>query len=259
MQRVDQLWFISGRMSNENGEYLGSKQVGKDLVASTLVELLSEHYDCHILAFAGPLKQLTCNMYQLDATEMEAKKEAQLDELPNGWTYRRLLEVLGTNVVRSGLGLPDLWFRKLVESVRVLHSTPAQKAAQVVYGLSWRELLDEPDAPLDRLLQRTPRQLTQVVAAAMAREDLPQPPRKPLFIIVTDCRFPNEYHKGKELGAKVLQVHRIVSSSGTAQTPVNFHPSNQFYPEMVPDVTLMNNGTVEQLQQRVLEFAQSFR
>ena len=58
-------------------------------------------------------------------------------------------------------------------------------------------------------------------------------------IVVTDCRFPNEYNKIVKLGAKVVRVERA------GNKPVNGHSSETALEHVVTKTIFQNNSTLE--------------
>jgi len=59
-------------------------------------------------------------------------------------------------------------------------------------------------------------------------------------IVITDCRFKNEFERIKTLGGFVVRVDRF-------QNPWEAHRSELEFLDWVPDMILKNNGTTEQL------------
>lgn len=70
-------------------------------------------------------------------------------------------------------------------------------------------------------------------------------------IVVTDLRFPNEYDKVKSLGGKVWRVNRI------DVTAVNAHVSEIALDSHVFDGYLRNDGTLDDLRNNVLRYAET--
>jgi hypothetical protein len=241
---------LMGRVFNEHDQYIGVKQAGKDTVANLLVQELEEKFECHVLSLAGPLKTMVCNMYGLDQTQMEDQKERPLSEL-NNFTYRRLLEVMGTDMVRERMGLTTVWIKKLLTSIRSLDVTPAMKCVQSVFDISWVDMLDAYEVPISRLQNMSPAQLVARIEPALM-EQLPPAPTRPHVVIVTDVRFPEEYHALRQIGASMVRVSRLLPGSKPADQQ---HASDQSYPDMVPHVIIHNHETLETLGKNVKEFA----
>lgn len=237
-----------GRVHNGTGEFVGVKQAGKDTVAQMLVETLQSRYQCHIISFAAPLKEMTCEAFQLDAQVVEETKERPMENM-QGWSYRQLLETIGTDVVRVRIGLPMVWIQNLMRRIRQTNASAATKMAQKVFDLSWTDVLDHPDQSIPRLMNQTPRQLSQLMERAMESDNIPAPLNSlPHLFIVTDVRFPEEYHALKQVNAIMYRVDRLIKD---AVPPQIWHRSNRFYPEMIPDHIIINHGSFDDLFQSV--------
>lgn len=231
---------LMGRVTNAKGDFVGVKHAGKDTVAAMIRNVLEPHYECHTLSFAQPLKQMVCQMYGLgDPKDMEDRKELTI-MTHNGtpWTYRRLLEVIGTNVVRQRLGMQTLWVDKLMQEISRIRDHPLATILKTI----------------DVTIPSDPQRLFKDLKTACENEDLPLPPQKPLVIIVTDVRMPLEYHSLRRLHhTQMLQVHRVLLN---LPTPSDFHASNQCYVDMIPDQILENVGSLGELETQVREFVQ---
>jgi hypothetical protein len=112
------------------------------------------------------------------------------------------------------------------------------------------------EVPCDILGGKTPRYAMQTLGTEWARElihknfwvnaweaSLPEHHR----IVVDDLRFPNELKRLKELGALIIEVNR----EGVSRTG---HASETF--EIDGDVVIHNNGTIEELEQKVSQIIQ---
>lgn len=64
--------------------------------------------------------------------------------------------------------------------------------------------------------------------------------------VITDCRFPNEYEAVKNWGGIVIRVDR------PEITPVNAHVSETALDSYEFDYTIVNNGTLEDLEETTL-------
>lgn len=93
----------------------GDKFHGKDSFARTLVE---EHGFTR-MAFADPLKECAAAAFGRPVAEFHSVdlKETPLPGYPD-WTYRRVLEFLGTEVFRTNF--PGIWKQTLVNKLRAL-------------------------------------------------------------------------------------------------------------------------------------------
>lgn len=65
-------------------------------------------------------------------------------------------------------------------------------------------------------------------------------------VVISDCRFPNEAQAVKAQGGTIIRVER----DGLT---VDSHPSEQLIADIPADYTILNNTTIEDFQQRILE------
>jgi hypothetical protein len=68
-------------------------------------------------------------------------------------------------------------------------------------------------------------------------------------IVITDCRFDNEAELIHEMGGKVI---RVVRDDAPEQVGVAGHPSEEGVAPHLIDVTVDNNGTVEEFQEALI-------
>lgn len=66
-------------------------------------------------------------------------------------------------------------------------------------------------------------------------------------LVVTDCRFPNEATYLREHGATIIKVERpsLVSTDS--------HASEALVDTIVPDLTIVNDGTLEEFKEKILK------
>lgn len=207
------LWSVKGT------EVVGMKGVGKDTVAGYVQkEALQADWDVVTLSFADPLKDLVALVYGLDRDTYDrpGMKEQPLIQYP-GWTYRRFLETVGTEVGRYFQ--PDLWTEQLCERVQREAASP------------W-SMIKVPE---------------EQVLARCQEVGLPLPAKRRKLIQVTDVRFKNEYDRLKSLGAQIVQVNRRTAQEGVTAG----HVSNQFNPSLVPDIVVNNYGSWADLAQQI--------
>ncbi len=232
---------LMGRVTNAKGDFVGVKHAGKDTVATMIRQALEPFYECHTLSFAQPLKQMVCQMYGLgDPKDMEdCKEQTIMIHHGTSWTYRRLLEVIGTNVVRQRLGMESLWIEKLMEKISQLKAHPLDMMLGTIHH-------DIRDFDRDRLFKD--------LKTACEAEEIPMPSQKPIVILVTDVRMPLEYHSLRRFRHNhMLQVHRIMPN---VPSPTDFHSSNQSYVDMIPDQVIENVSSLDDLEHHVQEFVQ---
>jgi len=70
-------------------------------------------------------------------------------------------------------------------------------------------------------------------------------------VVLTDVRFTNEVDFVRELGGCIVRITR------PGVGPVNGHISETALDGIVPDHTIVNDGTVEELQAKLVAFAAS--
>lgn len=102
---------ITGVVLNEQGQPVGMKGAGKDTVADMMRDVLEQQgYVVTIWSLAQPLKQLVCQLYGWSASQVNEQKDQPLTHFP-GWTPRKLLETIGTDILRAHH--PDIWVQEL--------------------------------------------------------------------------------------------------------------------------------------------------
>lgn len=78
---------------------IGEKRHGKD----TIGDYLNEKYGYEKLSFAGPLKKLTAELFDFSEEQINGNLKEEEDKRW-GTSPRRLLQVIGTELFREGLG-----------------------------------------------------------------------------------------------------------------------------------------------------------
>jgi len=232
-----------------NGTTIGVKGVGKDTSADIMQEMPDFWSSTtHRLSFASPLKDILCDMYDLDRSVWDTPENKE-KPIPGagGWTFRRLCEVFGTNVVRDRLGQvigPRADSRRIWVNLVLGQIGDHQRSAIVkaIHNMFKYTAGDEVPMPLFKALTE-----------AMASENMPPlPPARPMLIQVTDVRYFNEYEALKARGATIICVQRQVPigpQGPVAQGPP--HPSNVYDERMVPDYVVENNGTMGDLRHKL--------
>lgn len=201
----------------ETKHCLGVKGVGKDTVADLIIQMRP---GSRKFALANGLKQLVQQRLGLSQAEYDLpdRKEQPLSPrlgFPPGTSYRKVLELVGTDVVRRGMDLPNAW-------IDVLN-----------HQLS--EPLD--DIAADPRLDEGLKNLAYPVRSAPT-----------VYRLITDVRFPNEYARYKKVpGAVAVLVRRF----GKEDKGTGAHASNVRYEEMAADFTIDNDGTTEELGKKV--------
>jgi hypothetical protein len=209
----------------ETKQCFGVKGVGKDTVADMIVAVRPGSKK---FALANALKRLV--EYRLGLPQaiydFPDRKEQPLPDalgFPVGTTYRKVLELVGTEIVRDQLNWPNAWIDALDRQVfDVVH-----------------ELMDDPD------LEKGLRSLSYPVRPAPI-----------IYNLITDVRYVNEYQHFKHGGGpgkvKAVLVRRPVpldAPGGSQQAAC--HASNQRYSSMIPDYTIENDTTEDGLKLKV--------
>lgn len=70
------------------------------------------------------------------------------------------------------------------------------------------------------------------------------------LVVVTDCRFDNEAHMLHDLGAKIIRIQRDNVPDQVGDTA---HPSEDGVAPHLIDLTVENNGTVEEFQEALIK------
>lgn len=202
----------------ETKHCLGVKGVGKDTVADLVIKLRP---GSRKFALANGLKQLVQQRLGLSQAEYDLpdRKEQPLSPrlgFPPGTSYRKVLELVGTDVVRRGMNIENAWIDVLDHQLS-------------------RDPLD--DIADDPRLDDSLKKLGYPVRSAPT-----------VYRLITDVRFPNEYaHYKKVPGAVAVLVRRIGKEDPTAGA----HASNVRYEEMIADDTIDNDETIEKLERKV--------
>ena len=250
---------ITGCMLDENEVPIGQKRVGKDTVADMITYLCRETHTIHRLSFADSLKDIICETYQLNRQEMEQpeNKEKQIASLPEGWTYRKLLEVYGSDVVRH-LDVPlcdSTWMIKVIHKIEDIRLDSFERMVKRTFDLTSQEMNYSGKIPRFNCTYQT---LYDKLWATMTAKKMPgfqMTPTKPELILITDARFYDEFRTMENWGANFIQVQRHGVNEGNK---VNQHPSNIVDPRMFPDIILKNDGTLDELRELVAKAIEPF-
>jgi len=174
--------------------------------------------------FAGKLKEIAalltgCTIEQLE--DQEFKKQPLGFDWSSGHcvgassTYRELLQLLGTEIMRDKVH-PNVWVNALMAD----------------YKAKWVPTGD-----------------------SVAEKDVSLEKEYPNWII-TDMRFPNEIEAVKAKDGITIRVNRLYSTTGENGIPATFsqtqfHPSETSLDNHEFDYVIDNNGTIEDLIQKV--------
>jgi hypothetical protein len=233
---------------NSDGDLLGVKRVGKDTCATIVETACKSRFNAVYSPLAGALKEHIHKYYNLDMTpeDLERYKETALPVL-SGKTPRYIYEQFGTNVVRKGWNMPNIWVEQAIYRIRRRELSPVARLVADLFDLNFYELFENNTDGVITRLGKSRNQLENEMKQLMG--SLPHPTATlPNLHIVTDCRFPNEYHTIRE-ELKFLQPTfvRVKRTFPDEHPPEILHPSNQMYPEMCPDFEIENNGSFEDL------------
>jgi len=148
-------------------------------------------------------------------------------------------------------------------------ANPLKKAVAEIFGFSDYQLYDpQGKETIDPFWGVTPREVLQVCGTELFRDRLPQslPTTENLWIkalfrklqdledearvVVSDCRFPDEWKFMRALGAKMV---RVVRPRLVADEALAHHPSETALDNLdlyTPDEVFVNDGTSEELVQK---------
>lgn len=255
----------SGCATNEQGESIGVKGVGKDTAAECVRQLIPNS-NTRTFAFADKLKDLVCHYFSLDRSCVDTpeRKEVELDEY-KGWTFRMLLEQMG-DVVRMDMRrhLPDLnldtnsiFIRSVYYKIRESKMSPIEKLTKETFDLSNYECFDLFQTDTIDRLGYSFEELQKGLSRTMSEIGMPIPVSVDgeTTIQVTDVRFEEERQMLKELKFNIVQINRIFPG---ASKPVNTHRSNRLLTSR-PDFVITNDGTKEELMRKISEMLRMLR
>lgn len=170
----------------------GLARSGKD----TGAELLDNHlsnlgHNVTRMAFADPIKDIGCIMFNMTRQEIEDKKEVVDDWV--GKSPRWFLQEFGTEFVRNEID-SNFWAKNLEQK------------------------FNKSDAD---------------------------------FVIVTDCRFPNEIDMAKRIGAITIKVVR--DNKDSVASGAEKHISEMGLDDELFDFVIDNNGTIKEYMLKLVE------
>lgn len=73
------------------------------------------------------------------------------------------------------------------------------------------------------------------------------------YVLIPDTRFPNEIERLKESGFEVIHVHIARPSGNNLTDRQRKHPSETALNNVIPDMTIENDGSIDDLRRRVAE------
>lgn len=129
-------------------------------------------------------------------------------------------------------------------------------------GLSYEQLYgSEKHVPTPLLCNLTPRFAMEMLGTGWARELMHEDFWTNLWketvylhpegVVCDDCRFPNEFKTIKELGGILIRIERPGHKASHL-------PTDQAQLALVPDRTIINDGTIEDLHRKVRDAARTY-
>lgn len=101
----------------------GKKRAGKDYVGERLHDILSESFRCTRGAFAGPIKEIICDTFNIAPEVLDELKNSSefLNTRINGkkevlTDFRKLIQNFGTEAMKKQFG-DDVWVNLLVSKL----------------------------------------------------------------------------------------------------------------------------------------------
>lgn len=230
-------------MRDEHDVHVGTSKVGKSTVAGMVRAFCTRHgFEFAELAFADALKNAVAEAYGLRRDQYDTPETKEIEIPGLGYSFRNLLRLFGTEVVRKGLGLENRWCDIVLDQLRDREEASVDRVTRIIFGPE--------ESPYVRWTLKN--RLQRAVRTAR----LPPLPEKQSVkvTVISDMRFPVEYRavKNRPGGCFVMQVQRRTEEK-TASAPA-VHSSEQNYASvMEPDVVLQNYGTLSELERRVEE------
>ncbi len=236
---------ISGKIGN-----------GKDTVGQMIQKLTMNSYQqspWKIKKFAYKLKQIVSILTGIPVEDLE-KQEVKDRMLGKEWErFISLDEVLKNGVGRRPLTVREVLQRVGTEAMRdQLHPNVWVNALMADYkgGEGWTKCHPNlfstwsGDKFYVPNTENIPEHLRRRESACeIFSWELPPP-----NWIITDVRFPNEAKAIKDRGGIMLRVNR---QTETDRFPRNEHPSETALDDYKFDATIINNGTLEELEKSV--------
>lgn len=236
---------------DDNGQkvYHGIKGVGKDTVATMIRDLYQADYDVHIFCFADCLKDFVEKFYGLTREQYDNQENKEIPimiEGFEGWTYRKILEIFGTNVMRHEMDRNYIWIDKLVKKIALCMLSPEEQAIVDLYDMELFDFFNVDRNVPNRNNGLCFNKIIERLQEAVNTWKLPRMVKgKPKMVIIPDIRFYNEYQALKLFnGVKFLRIERKYSKSIDHQT----HISNIVDENIVCDYVIDNNSTLDDLR-----------
>lgn len=188
--------------------FTGRKGSGKTTAAQAYLRL-----GYSLINFADTLKGIARSVFDLTEEQTDGdQKEEQVPGLPDGWTPRRLMQLIGTETGRQG---DFSWAAEL------------GRQSELEQAFARRDLKPGENCWVDGMKNHL-----------MWEGDT--------SFVVADVRFPNELDMIRKMGGVVWRVERPSMSRIPAT-----HPSEQFIDTLPVEATIQNDSTVEEFLRRV--------
>jgi len=204
----------------------GQAGSGKDTAADILVK---RHRFCKI-ALADPMKRAAAEWFGWDKEILwgPSEKRSQEDSRAPGLNARKVLQLLGTQVGRECY--KNVWVDYAMDVAKQLLSDPY--------------LMYTPDEGVVDVIEQTS-------MGEWRRDDAPKHSYK--GVVLSDCRFCNEYEAIRKVGGKLLRIKRLGSGlDGVAATHAS-EAEQQSVSDSEFDYVIDNNGSIEELQAKLAE------
>lgn len=154
---------------------------------------------------------------------------------------------------------------------------PLKLAVKEIFHLTDAQVFDHVGKEtVDSFWKVTPRHLLQIVGTELFRDTLPTliPETKDVWVrslvkqiqslpedsrvVISDCRFCEEWNAMRALGAKMVRIIRpnYVSDSKTSNhsSETSLDDTNIY----IPDILLFNNGTLDDMYDKIMPYIQSW-
>lgn len=244
-----------GECINENNQFLGVKNAGKDTVRDIIKNNTTKH-KVQYLNFADKLKETLAEIYYPQIPDLYQRLNTQeLKEIPlpelNNKSPRWLAEKFGTELTKSSKLLTNIWIKYYTTQILKQILSPIEQFLIEMIGPSTFSI----ETLIHEFIN---------LKNGMKHHDFPDIPKHtpnfPTLFITSDLRFPEEYHALNLLKqtniCKVIFI-KVKRTIPNQIPPQIIHPSNQTYPEMIPDITLENNTSIENLTQTIQKLIQT--
>lgn len=165
----------------------------------------------------------------------------------------------GSGKDTAAQGLFDLGYK------RMSFADPLREVVQIVYGVTMEEMTDPviKEKTLERYPFKSPREILTRIGTEGFRNFVDDTWVQALIrkssaesrVVVPDLRFLNEE---KELKASNALIIRIVNPNRQDTDAVSQHRSETEMDQIEPDVTIQNDGTIQDLHNKIRQAVKSW-